>query len=387
MTLAPFSISAALSLLGWTLLLAAWIGAAYRTTAAMMTRGFLSRTGPPLTSAPDVTVLKPLHGVQKGLLEALGGLGHQAYGGRVQVVLGIQRQDDPALQVADAFQRRHPALDVETVIDGRRHGDNPKISNLINMQTQAKYEVWVLSDADIVVADSYIGGVVAALTQPGVGAVTCLYVGRPQGGLWARLAAMAIDYGFLPNAILGSRAGLAHPCFGSTIALSRSTLEAVGGLSRFADILADDFELGRSVRALGLKVDIPPFVVGHLCTEESFRALWRHEIRWARTIRAIDPAGYLGSLVTHPLPLALVALALLPGSPFALAAIFLSAGVRFAEKIAIDRSTGSNAGPLVLLPARDMLSFAVFVASLAGSVVDWQGARLDANRVGRPNRN
>jgi ceramide glucosyltransferase len=49
-------------------------------------------------------------------------------------------------------------------------------------------------------------------------------------------------------------------------------------------------------------------------------------------------------------------------------------------KMAIDDIAGASAGPLWLLPFRDILSFAVFLTSLAGMDVSWRGNRL---RVGK----
>jgi len=99
------------------------------------------------------------------------------------------------------------------------------------------------------VPPDYLRRVVDALAKPGVGAVTCLYTGKPFGGLAARLSAMGIDYHFLPNVVTGISLGLAKPCFGSTIALRRVVLDEIGGLASFASVLADDYEIGRTVRA------------------------------------------------------------------------------------------------------------------------------------------
>ena len=65
----------------------------------------------------------------------------------------------------------------------------------------------------------------------------------------------------------------------------------------------------------GEPVTVLPFAVGHVCSESSFAELWRHELRWALTIRTIDPLGYLGWTVTHAFPLALIAWAIGGGWP------------------------------------------------------------------------
>jgi ceramide glucosyltransferase len=193
---------------------------------------------------------------------------------------------------------------------------------------------------------------------------------------------MAINHGFLPNAVLALTLGLARPCFGSTIALRVETLAEIGGLHAFADHLADDYEIGRAVRARGLAVVVPRMVVSHRCIEASGADLIDHELRWGRTVRQLEPAGYFASLITYPLPLALAAGVLLaPMAPaLALALILIALGVRIACKFAMDVTTGAPAGHWWLIPARDVLSFGVFVASFAVNTVGWQGGRF---RVGR----
>ena len=327
-------------------------------------------------AAGPVTMLRPLHGAEPGLYERLAALLAQDHAAPVQLVCGVARADDPAVTVVEALQAAHPAADIVLVVDATRHGSNAKVSNLINMLAAARHEVLVLSDSDIAVAPDWLRRVTAPLGDPAVGAVTALYVGAPAvPGLWARLAAQAVSYQFLPGVALGVELGLARPCMGSTIALRRATLAAVGGLERVADVLADDYELGRAVRALGLRVELPPLAVVHAHFETSFAALWRQEMRWARTIRAVDPAGYAGQLLTFPVPLAL--LGMLPGGPTAAAIGVTGAAllVRAAQKYRIDAASGTTSGPLWLLPLRDTISLAVWAGCYFVRSVDWRGAR------------
>ena len=278
------------------------------------------------------------------------------------------------------LQQRHPTLDIALIVDSRLYGTNRKVSNLINIAERAKHGVLVMSDADIRVEPRYLRDVVGALGREGVGAASCLYVGAGRADRWSKLSAMAINYHFLPSVALGTAFGLARPCFGSTIAMTAAVLREIGGFEAFVDHLADDYEIGRAVRALGYQIAVPPLVVSHLCTEASARELVGHELRWNRTVRQIDAAGFAGSVITYPLPLALIGAGLLGLPPLAVALIFAIVGVRIAGKVFIDAATGVRAGAWWLIPARDVLSFGVFVASFAVNTVGWQGRRF---RVGR----
>jgi ceramide glucosyltransferase len=268
------------------------------------------------------------------------------------------------------------------VVEPRVHGVNGKVSNLVNMQGAVAEEVLVLSDSDISVAPDYLRRVVAALAAPGVGVVTCPYYGAPRAGIWSRLAAMGLSFQFLPSVAVGLRLGLAQPCMGSTIALRRQTLEQIGGFAAFKDVLADDYAIGAAVRAAGLRSVVAPVLVAHGCAETSLGELFAHELRWARTVRGVDPAGFFGSVVTHAFALALLAVLMTGGAAFALAGLGAALVARLWMVSAVEKAAPCAKGAWWLVPARDILSFAVFVGSFFVRVVDWRGARYRVDRRG-----
>ena len=368
-----------LTALGWLCLTCGMLGGIYALVASAMVARFLNQPARGLAHGPSMTLLKPLSGAEAGLAENLESFLRQAYEPAAQIVFGVQDPSDPAIEVVRALQRAHPDRDIALVVDETQHGANRKVSNLINMARAATGEVLVLSDSDMRAPSDYLARLAAALAAPGVGAATCLYVGKARAGLWSRLAAMAINYQFLPNVVLGSGLGLAQPCMGSTIALPREVLARIGGFAAFRDHLADDFEIGRAVRALGLKIALPAMTLDHSCSESSLRELMGHEVRWGRTIRLIDGAGYFGSIVTYALPMALIGAVLVDFSKVSLALVLAILISRLILMRRIDGVTGARAGALWLAPLRDVLSFVVFLASLTGASVSWRGRRY---RVG-----
>lgn len=355
----------------------AWAGCVYTGLAVYAARRVMTRPASPARTAPSITLLKPLHGLEPGLLDNLASFAVQDYTGSVRIVCGVAEPDDPAIAVVETLRARHPDAAIRLVVDGRQHGTNRKISNLLNMDAGETGEIVVLADSDIRVERDYLARLVGALESPGVGAVSCLYRGRPEPESWAALSAMGIDAGFLPNAALGIAFGLATPCLGSTIALRRETLERIGGFAALRDQLADDYALGRAVRSQGLAVTFPAMVVDHIFASIGFLQLWRHELRWARTIRVLNPAGHVGSIVTHPVPLALIATVISGFSPFAVCTLVASLAARAVALSAWRRIFGLRRVPLWLLPVRDCLSFAVFVWSFASRSVRWKGRRYD----------
>lgn len=365
--------------------LLALAGLAYQAGCLVALRRVLGRgeTGPADAPMPAIALLRPLHGNEPDLCETLRSGITQDYPGRVTHVFGVADAGDPAIRVVERLARDHPEAEIVPVVEPRLHGANRKVSNLINMLGKVESEILVFADSDIRVAPDYLRRLAAALAVPGTGAVSCLYRGRAVvAGPWARLSALAIDAHFLQNSAFGIAFGLAEPCFGSTIALKRETLARAGGLAAIADQLADDYALGRAVRSLGLRVDFAPFLVDHNCVHSRPGELLAHDLRWARTIRALDPAGHAGTLLTFAVPHALFAIIASGGAwPF----LGFAAGIIAARlglfRLAADRH-GLPCDRIWLLPIRDVLSYGTVLASLFGRHVAWRGARFEVASSG-----
>lgn len=350
-------------------------GALYLLVAARAVRRFVSQPPARPDHRPPVTVLKPLCGEEPGLYDNLKSFCDQAYP-ELQVVCGVRSAADPAVTVVRRLIAEQPDGRLELVIDSRLHGTNFKISNLINMLPQARHEILVISDSDMHAGPDYLDAVVAPFADPGVGLVTCLYRGRSAGGLWSRLGAMFINQGFLASVLVGRLVGAREGCFGATMALHRSTLEQIGGLESLRDRLADDYALGEAVRGLGLKVVMSGHLVDNQVHEPDLATLLRHELRWARTLRSIEPAGYAASIITHPiLPagLALVAGGFAPGL-LTVFGLILACRIGFA--IAVESALGLPPPPLWLVPVRDLLSVAVLILSFCGTSVTWRNHKF-----------
>jgi len=330
-----------------------------------------------------VTILKPLHGDEPGLADCLEGFCTQDYPAPVQIVFGVRDAADPAIAVVRQLIARHPELDIDLVVSDRTYGTNRKISNLINMERLARHPILVIADSDVSVAPDYLRVLNAALAPPDMGFVTCAYVGVPTGSIWSRLAAMSMNYHWLPSVAFGLWIGWAKPCFGPTIALRRTVFDQMGGFIRFADHLADDFELGRAIRDQGYDFAVPPMTIGHGCPERTGRQVASHELRWARTLRLIDPLSYAGSIILHPFPFALASVALLRGSLSSWVLLALVCGARMFVMRRIDQLAGGAPGVWWLWPARDILSLAIHLFAFLGKTVTWRGRTFRIDKTGR----
>ena len=386
-------IGLAQALAGW------WVAHRFATAHTVGTRHSAPADDGAGEPWPAITVLKPLHGDEPLLEQALASVCAQDYP-RFQVIFGVQDGADPAIAVVERLKTRFPDRDIVLVIDPAWHGPNLKVGNLINMFQAARHDVIMIADSDLHVRPDYLRHLVEALGQPGVGLVTTLYAGLPAiPALPARLGATQITHGFLPGALLARAMGR-QDCLGATMALRRETLERIGGLRALVPHLADDNVLGQLVARLGLRVALAGTVPLTTVPEATVTALFRHELRWARTIRRLEPVGFAASVLQYPLAwsllLILVAAATNGGANWGASwpwGVFaLAWAVRSTAARGIDRAlspliaTGLNPAerlaircPVWLLPAREIMAVSVMLASYAGKQVDWRGHGMQAD--------
>jgi ceramide glucosyltransferase len=360
-------------LIGGAFALAAWLGVLYLALASVLVTRFGRGARRVPSRPPPASILVPLCGEDAGLSERLSALCRQEYGAPVQLVCGVRDPDDAAVGIVEALAAEAANVRIDLKIDPRQHGGNGKVSNLINMSPLAKAEFLAIIDSDILVGESHLSSLAGELERPGVGAVTCLYHGVGATSIWSWLAALGINADFLPNVVAALTLGAARPCFGATIALRRSTLQAIGGFRAVADCLHDDYAIGDRLRNAGYSITIPHFSVEHVCREQSARALLQNQLRAARTIRMINPAGYAGSIIAHPVAFAIPA-ALLDwahGAPL----LALAFAGRMILCLSVEYAFSLRRQAYWLAPFYDLLFLLVYAASFLGAGIYWRGER------------
>jgi ceramide glucosyltransferase len=366
-------------------LLLAAAAAFYSVASALLLWRRRETAGPAAPGATDargrpaLSILKPLCGAEAHLIECLRTFASLDYQ-PLQLVFGVRLESDPAIAVVRRLQQEFPSRDIVLVVDPRVHGENLKASNLINMLPHALHDIVLISDSDVRVPAGYLDAVVQALAPAAVGSVTCLYRGRPGAGLWSRVAALFVNDWYFPAILVSQALGDTSFASGVTIALRRSTIERMGGLSVLRDHLADDWLLCEHVRRLGLKTVLAPVVVQTEVSESGFAAHARRELRWMRTIRTVAPRGYAFMGLSIGLPMAVIGLALASGSPsllpYALAAAALTLCARVVIHLQQRLRQGAGLGyDLMLIPLRDCLLLAVWLAGFLGRGVTWRGKR------------
>jgi ceramide glucosyltransferase len=333
---------------------------------------------------PTVTVLKPLKGAAAELYENLRSLCMQEYP-TFQVLCGVAEADDPAAAVVRRLQEEFPHLDLELVVDGRQYGANRKVSNLHNMYQRAKHEVIVLADCDVRVGRQYLTNIVAPLRDPHTGASTCLYRATSTGGGPSLIEALCVNTDFAPLVLLARLVERTAYAFGATIALRRSALDEIGGFLPIANFLGDDCEIGRRIAARGYVNQLNDELIETVLAVGSWRRLWEHQLRWARTYRIIRPLGYFGSILTHGTFFALLNLLANGVTPFSCASSVALIGLRYAVAARMawtHLGTNLTGAELLLVGPKDLFLTTVWFAAFAGNTVVWGDHRFAVQRNG-----
>jgi len=334
---------------------------------------------------PGVTVLKPLKGLDIDLYQNLATLCRQRYTAPFQIIFGVADPDDPAVAVVRRLQREFPTIDIELVVDARVYGANYKVSNLYNMYRHAKHDVIVLADSDIRVGPHYLARVVAPLQDGKVGLVTSVYRAVNTGGIPTLIESLFINTDFAALVMLARKVEKSSYAFGATIAMRREVLDEIGGFLPIANLLADDYEIGYRVAKHGYRLELSPEVVDTVLAVGSWRRLFDHQLRWARTYRVNRPGGYFGSILTHGTFWAVVNLLYNGFGPlsFAVSGVVLALRYLVAARMAWTHlRTDTSVAQLLLVGPKDLFLTFVWLAAFAGNEVVWSGHRFQVQKTG-----
>lgn len=363
-----------------TLLTAAGLG--YYLVALWSARAFLRRRRFPADFAPSVSILKPLRGIDPGMAEAFASHCRQEYAGDYEILFGVSTFEDPAVAAVQQLQAEFPERTIQLIVCPRTLGPNGKVSNVAQLLAHARHDFVVINDSDIRVGPHYLAQIVAPFAPVAgrcapVGLVTALYRGGAHGTLGSKLEALGIATDFAPS-VLTARflEGGLHFGLGSTLAMSRAALEAIGGLTPLADYLADDYQLGSRIHAAGFSVELAHEIVETSVPGWSSSGFVTHQLRWLRTVRESRRGGYAGLIFSYGLAWAFfnlitTGLSLPAFALFSLALLFrVSLALGVGVGILRDRQVLRD---LWLLLPRDLIALTLWAWSYASDTVSWRG--------------
>jgi ceramide glucosyltransferase len=332
-----------------------------------------------VSALPPISILKPLKGIDPEIYQSFRSHCLQDYP-EYEIIFGVNDPNDSAIESVKALQQEFPGRRIQLVVATKILGANVKVSNLAQMLTEARYDHLLVNDSDIRVDHDYLQRVTGPLVDLGVGMVTCLYRGVAAPTLGSRLEALGISTDFCASVLVagqienGVRFGL-----GSTLAFRRAELERIGGFHSIVNHLADDYELGNRIAALGFKIKLSEVVVETFLPAYRLRDFFSHQLRWARGVRDARARGYFGIVFTFGILWALVAIAASRGARWSFSAFALILFFRLAVAAAVgwrilrDRQVLKYAW---LIPLRDLIAAGIWLVSLTGHTVTWRGDRF-----------
>jgi ceramide glucosyltransferase len=328
-----------------------------------------------------LSLLKPLKGADGETRACLESWFAQDYAGPVQILFGVYDADDPVCAIVRELIRLHPTRDAELVICEPLLGANAKVSTLTHLQKKARYDIFIVSDADVFAPADLISEIGRRFQDEQIALVNCFYkLPSPEtfGGLWESIA---VNADFWSQVCQSNSMKPMNFALGAVMAVRRSALEKINGFSSLLNQLADDYQLGRRVSEIGGKIALSNLVVE--CREEAkgFVEIWRHQLRWARTIRVCQPAPYFGSILSNVTIFALALFVVVPGCPVALGCL----GIRIATAAHNQLRLTQRHDRLIesiFTPVKDVLSFLIWLLSFTGSTVTWRGETFYVKRGG-----
>jgi ceramide glucosyltransferase len=369
------------------LLIPVLVGAVYLLATVHAVRRFCQRRVPagggPGSLVP-VTVLKPVHGLERDLERNLRSACEQDYPS-YQVVFCVQRLDDPALPLLRRLESEYGPERVTLAAEASEPVLNGKIQNLEIGLKAARHDILVVSDSDVFTPRDYLRTIVPPLADADVGYATTLYKGAGARRWYEKLELLTYNADFIPSVVFAHQTETSGFCLGASVALRREMLQRVGGFSSLADYLAEDYELGRRILARGKRMRLVPYFVDLTVDLPAPGQWWRHQLYWDQNTRVARPLGFAASVVTRALPFAAAFAAWRLFDPFGLLVLAGALAVRMVSAAATLATIGDGVGlrALWLLPVRDLAGFVSWFVALRKRTFVWRGHEFALTREGR----
>ncbi|HXT24254.1 MAG TPA: bacteriohopanetetrol glucosamine biosynthesis glycosyltransferase HpnI [Candidatus Eisenbacteria bacterium] len=331
---------------------------------------------------PSVSILKPVHGMEAQLRENIESFFRQDYPS-YEILFAADEADDAALDLVREVSARYPQIPCRILVTGKPPWPNPPAYCFYRMAEMAAHEILVTSDSDVEVARNYLREVVAPMLNGKVGMVTCVYRGKNTAGFWAGLTAIGMSVEMtagvlVANLLEGIKFGL-----GPTIAVKKEAVNKIGGYEVLGDYFANDFMIGNLIDKAGYRVVLSEHVIDHVVSQKNFKKMWENQLRWAKSTRYSRPKGHFGSGLIFAVPYGLLGLVagIALGMPRLGLALFGAALLnRIIESWLVGWCVVRDSVALKqiwMFPLRDLLGFAVWIASYTGARTAWRDSRYE----------
>ena len=370
---------AALALLSVALVFWQWLAAA---------RFPLHQRVTDLSFAPAITLLKPLKGCDVTTAGSLQSWFHQDYAGQIQILFGVADADDPACPIVREFIEKNPGRDAHLVVCAGAPGASGKVATLVQLERLAIHELILVSDGDVRVPPDFLVNVVAPLRNRQTGLVNCFYRLANPATTAMRCEAVAVNADFWSQVLQAASLKPIDFALGAVMLTRRKLLAEIGGFIALANYLADDYQLGHRIAKNGHRIALCPVVVECWDAPMNWSDVWKHQLRWARTIRVCQTVPYFFSILSNATfwPLLWLIASLVWSKTLCaplIAVICLLIRIVLAQNLQ-RRFVPSrdNITPPGLVPVKDLLQAATWAGAFLGNTVEWRGQKIHLRRDG-----
>ncbi len=323
---------------------------------------------------PPVSCLKPIKGLDEDAYENYASFCRQDYP-EYEIVFCVD-PGDPALPVLERLIRDFPERQIRLLFGSGRNAINDKVGRLVRLTTEAKYDMFVITDGDVRIKPDYLRTVVAPFRDPKVGAATCLYVSTEETNLVQELQSIGMISDFFAPVMVAWQLNDLKVTFGQSIITTRRAVASYGGYPVIEDRPADDVYAGRLVAEQGYEVKLLPYVVQSVADFNTMSDLLHKRTRWMTVQRLMRPWGHLGLIFTWGLPWSLVAVAIHPTVGVAIGYLGGYALFRVLITWTIGAWGMKQRGlwkKMPLIPLWDAMAFGMWVASWGRRTIRWRG--------------
>ena len=338
----------------------------------------------PAEFTPPVSMLKPLHGTEPGMERNLETFFEQQYPADFELLFCARHETDLGLQLARKVGERYPNVDAQYLTCGEPMPKfhNAKVYSLEKLDSVAKNELLITSDADVRVAPDYLLRMVQNLKDPHLGIASCVYIGTAYGGDQAsfpsKLDAVGKSVEMTSGVLVADMIEGTRFALGATMATRKQSFRAVGGFAELGQFYADDFELGNRLAKQGTGVKMATHIIKLMVQDQPFWLSFRNQLRWMQSTRRSRPWGHFGSGLTFAMPFGLLGLAwgLLSHHPLAgvlwLLAMVLNRWLQAASILYVmgDPDLLRN---VAIYPLRDLLGSILWLGSYGGDKFYYRG--------------
>jgi ceramide glucosyltransferase len=331
--------------------------------------------------SPAISLLKPLKGCDATTAASLQSWFSQSYAGPVQILFGVAGADDPVCDIVRELIQKNPQIDAQLVICEESLGANAKVSKLIQLERKAKHDLILISDADVRAPSEFLSNVVAPLREPAIALVNCFYRLANPTTTAMQWEAVAVNADFWSHVLQAQTLKPLDFALGAVILVRRKVLNDIGGFRTFSNCLADDYQMGNQIARNGGKIALCPVVVECWDAPQGGVDIWKHQLRWARTIRVSQPLPYFFSILSNatlwPLLWFVVAFVATKTICAPLAAVVLILiRIALAQDLQRRLVPSGSIAPFWLVPVKDLLQTAIWATAFCGNRVEWRGRKM-----------